>query len=85
MLIVKDIDVSSAALRLSWAKDLGNLGQEKSRLSEDRRLRARFSILLKNQRRTNHNIRRDLDVDVDNKKRRKPMTSVIGLGVGHLL
>lgn len=65
MLMVKDIDVSSGAWRLSWAKDLGNLGQEKSRLSEDRRLRARFSILLKNQRRTNHNVRRNLDMDVD--------------------
>ena len=77
--------MSIGVTRFPWVKDLGNLGQEKSRLSEDRRLRARFSILLKNQRRTNHNVRRDLDVDVDNKKRRKPVTSVIGLGVGHLL
>lgn len=65
MLMFKDIDVSTRVTRFSWVKDLGNLGQEKSRLSEDRRLRARFSILLKNQRRTNHNVRRDLDVDVD--------------------
>lgn len=77
--------MSTGVTRFSWVKDLGNLGQEKSRLSEDRRLRARFSILLKNQRRTNHNVRRDLNMDVDNKKRRKPMTSVIGVGVGHLL
>lgn len=64
--MVKDIDVSSGALRLSWVKDLGNSGQEKAASPQTAEEGGSISALNQQRQYYHHAHRRiQMDVDVD--------------------